>query len=151
VPEIRRLIHRSSDRAEQRRERLRWSDWRRAHQAGAQRCHRQRRARVNPEPLPRTVSATILAGTAALTDERWARVAPLIAPQKPARGRPATNHRLVLEGILWVARTGLAWRSLPERFGPWETVHSRYRRWRLAGLWDRIVLGLHASDTNAPS
>jgi hypothetical protein len=151
VPELRRLVYRSSDRAEQRQQRLRWSDWRRAHQAVAQRCHRQRRVRANPEPFPRELSATILAGTAALTDECWARVAPLISPQQPPRGRPATDQRLVLEGILWVARTGLAWRSMPERYGPWETLHSRYRRWRSAGLWERIVLGLHASDTNAPS
>ena len=41
--------------------------------------------------------------------------------------------------MLWVARTGAAWRDLPERFGPWATVHRRYQRWRNAGLWERIL------------
>ena len=41
--------------------------------------------------------------------------------------------------MLWVARTGAAWRDLPEQFGSWETVHSRYQRWRTAGIWPQIL------------
>ena len=41
--------------------------------------------------------------------------------------------------MLWVMRTGAAWRDLPARFGPWETVHGRYQRWRKAGLWQQIL------------
>jgi transposase len=46
---------------------------------------------------------------------------------------------MVLEGMLWVARTGSSWRELPEHFGPWSTVASRYQRWWKEGLWTRIV------------
>jgi transposase len=73
-----------------------------------------------------------------LTNEQWERLAPLLPPQKPATGKPAHDHRTILNGILWKVRTGAPWRDLPERYGPWSTVHSRFRRWRLAGIWDRV-------------
>jgi transposase len=59
--------------------------------------------------------------------------------QHPPTGRPNHDHRTILAGMLWVARTGSAWRDLPAQFGPWETVHSRYARWRKAGIWQRIL------------
>jgi len=52
--------------------------------------------------------------------------------------------------MLWVARTGAAWRDLPAHFGPWETVHSRYQRWRKAGIWPQILTELHQDDASAP-
>jgi transposase len=48
------------------------------------------------------------------------------------------NHRRVLNGILWILRTGAPWRDLPERYGAWQTVASRFYRWRHAGIWDRL-------------
>jgi len=53
----------------------------------------------------------------------------------------------VLAGILWVLRTGAGWRALSREFGPWHTVYSRYRRWRLAGLWPRLIEGLQAPES----
>jgi transposase len=73
-----------------------------------------------------------------VTNEQWERVAPLLPPQKGPTGRPAHDHRVILNGILWKVRTGAPWRDLPERYGPGSTVHSRFRRWRLAGVWDRV-------------
>jgi transposase len=72
-----------------------------------------------------------------LTDSQWKRLRPLLPPQKPptGTGRPAKEHRTVLEGMLWVLRTGAPWRDLPLRFGSWETVSSRFYRWRWAGVW----------------
>ena len=80
-----------------------------------------------------------LEGLPALTDEHWQRLHPLLPPQKPQTGRPASDHRLMVEGMLWVARTGSSWRELPARFGPWSTVASRYQRWVKEGLWTRIL------------
>ena len=74
-----------------------------------------------------------------LTDAEWERLAPLLPPQRPATGRPAKDHRTVLNGILWALRTGAPWRDLPERYGPWQTVYSRFRRWRDAGIWERVL------------
>ena len=73
-----------------------------------------------------------------LTDQQWAALAPLLPPQQPKTGRPNADHRLVLNGILWKIRTGAPWRDVPERYGSWHTLYSRFRRWRLAGIWDRL-------------
>ena len=73
-----------------------------------------------------------------LTEAEWAKLAPLLPPQKPPSGRPAADHRRILNAILWKLRTGAPWRDLPERYGSWSTVHSRFRRWRLAGIWDQL-------------
>ena len=53
------------------------------------------------------------------------------------------DHRRIVGGILWVAGTGANWRDLPGEFGPWQTVYSRYRRWRTAGIWQRIIDSFH--------
>jgi transposase len=77
-----------------------------------------------------------------LTDAAWGQLAPLLPPQKPRTGRPAKPHRTVVEGILWALRTGAPWRDLPERFGPWHTVASRFYRWAAAGVWARALAAL---------
>src|ERR1044071_9641813 len=61
-----------------------------------------------------------------LTDQQWEQLRPLLPPQKPPTGRPAADHRRILNGILWLLRTGAPWRDLPERYGPWQTVASRF-------------------------
>jgi transposase len=73
-----------------------------------------------------------------LTNAQWERLSPLLPPEKPAVGKPNHDHRTIIDGILWRLRTGAPWRDVPARYGPWSTVYSRFRRWRLAGLWDRI-------------
>ena len=58
-------------------------------------------------------------------------------PQRPRTGHPNHDHRTVVNGILWVWRTGAPWRDLPKRYGKWTTVYSRFRRWKAAGWWER--------------
>ena len=131
-----------------RRAGLQWSDWRRRHQARARRDHVAQRAARQPlhrppdPPLP-----TALAGTAALSDSLWQQIAPLLSPQKPARGRPAVAHRRLLEGLLAIMRTGVPWREMPAAYGSWHTAYSRYQRWCQDGLWDRICAILHPTPT----
>ena len=48
----------------------------------------------------------------------------------------------MLDGVLWVMKTGAPWRDLPDRFGPWKTVYERFRRWRADGTLDRVVARL---------
>ncbi len=74
-----------------------------------------------------------------LTDAQWERLQACLPPQKPATGRPNHDHRRIINGILVRLKTGIPWRDLPERYGPWETVYSRYRRWQQAGVWERIL------------
>jgi transposase len=79
-----------------------------------------------------------------LTDAQWRRLEPLLPPERPRTGRPNHSHRTLLNGILWVLRTGAPWRDLPERYGPVGTVSSRFYRWRAAGLWDRVLAALQS-------
>lgn len=56
--------------------------------------------------------------------------------------RPAADHRRVLDGILWIARTGAPWRDLPDEFGNWNSVWRQFRRWTTAGVWDLLLQAL---------
>ena len=79
-----------------------------------------------------------------LSDQQWARIAPLF-PQRTRQGkagRPPNDHRPIVNGILWVLHTGAPWRDLPERYGPWPTVYTRFNGWRRDGTWVRIVTSL---------
>lgn len=77
-------------------------------------------------------------GLPELTAERWELLRPFLLPQARI-GRPALEHRLIVEGIFWIMSTGSSWRDLPARFGPWQTVFSRYQRWRKEGRWTRML------------
>ena len=58
-----------------------------------------------------------------LTDEEWNRIAPLLPPENSGKqGRPQKCSRTILNGIVWIARSGAPWRDLPERYGSWQTV-----------------------------
>lgn len=78
-----------------------------------------------------------------LTDEQWEKIAPLLPPQRPSTGRPAKDHRTMVEAILWIDRTGAPWRDLPEeKFGSWQSVATRFYRWVEDGVWDHILAEL---------
>ena len=74
-----------------------------------------------------------------LKDNQWKSLQALLPPQKPKIGRPYTDHRRVINGILWILRTGAPWRDLPEHYGPWQTISGRFYRWRHQGLWQSIL------------
>ncbi len=76
-----------------------------------------------------------------LTGVEWAQLEPLL-PGRAATGRPPKDHRVVLDAPLWLARTGAPWRDLPERYGPWRTVATRFYRWTGSGLWGRVLAAL---------
>ena len=61
-----------------------------------------------------------------LPDAEWARLEPLLPPRK--------DDRRILNGILWKLATGAPWRDLPERYGPWQTVYTRFWRWSRGGV-----------------
>ena len=80
-----------------------------------------------------------------MEDAEWAFFEPFIIGIRGRGGRPASNHRLVLDGVFWIARTGAQWRDLPEEFGKWSSVYRQFRRWTLAGLWELILEVLNQS------
>ena len=74
-----------------------------------------------------------------LTDREFNAIRHLLPVQKNKRpGRPWIDHRTVINGIMWVLKTGAPWRDLPEAFGKWQTVYARFRRWTNEELWIRI-------------
>jgi Putative transposase of IS4/5 family (DUF4096) len=142
VPETRRLLGMAGRSDEQQRHQMHWSQWRRTHQAMARRCHAARRARCHPPPVHGQVQVITVAGTPALTQELWARLAPLLPSCAGSRGRPPGAHRPILAGLLWMMRAGVGWREIPVAFGAWQTLYSRYRLWCHDGTWARIVAAL---------
>ena len=72
-----------------------------------------------------------------LTDDQFALLGPFL-PRPKRMGRPPADLREVVNGILYLVRSGCQWRLLPKDFPPWSTVHTWYRRWRRDGTWERL-------------
>jgi hypothetical protein len=152
VPEIRRLLHLLDQEDTARLAlHLHWSQWRREHQWQAQQAHIRRRTRQLATAAVAAAAldvpaALVLVGLPPLTHAHWNQIAALLPPQRPPTGRPASDHRQILEGMLWVMAAGVSWRQLPAAFGPWQTIYSRFQRWTREGLWARIRTILLAPD-----
>ena len=76
-----------------------------------------------------------------LTDVQWAVLEPTFRPRRrpDGRGRPWTDPRAVMNGVLWVLRTGAPWHDLPSRYPPYQTCHRRFQLWQRSGRLDRLL------------
>lgn len=86
-----------------------------------------------------------------LTNEQWEQIKDYLPPERTGkRGRPGKDNRTMLNGMLWIARSGAQWREMPERYGPWSSVYSRFVKWRDEGILEAIfrVLALDADLEN---
>ncbi len=80
-----------------------------------------------------------------LTEEQWRVLEPLLPQPRvrvDRRGRPWRDPRDVLNGILWVLRTGAPWKDLPERYPPYQTCHRRFQSWVRSGVLRKVLLCL---------
>jgi transposase len=80
-----------------------------------------------------------------LNDEQWATLDSLIPEpriRKDGRGRPWKDRRAVLNGILWVLRTGAPWGDVPERYPSYQTCHRRFQQWVRSGVMRGILEAL---------
>ena len=73
-----------------------------------------------------------------LTDEQWELIAELFEPPK-RMGRPPRDRRKIMDGILWILRTGSPWRDLPGALGPWQTAWDLFNRWNQDGTLEKIL------------
>lgn len=74
-----------------------------------------------------------------ISDAEWEMVKDFLpSDQLKKQGRPPKPNRDMLNGILWIGKSGAPWRDLPERYGPWRTVYDRFRAWAEAGVFDKI-------------
>jgi len=81
-----------------------------------------------------------------LSDEEWGLLEPLMPK---ARKRARKDDRKVLNAIFYVLRTGMPWRDLPERYGPYTTAYNRFNRWSRRGIWKRIFDALAAKSRDS--
>jgi transposase len=81
----------------------------------------------------------------ALRDDQWDRIKDLLPGQEGHVGGTAKDNRLFVDAVVYRYRAGIAWRDLPERFGPWKTVWQRHDRWSKNGVFERIF-NMLASD-----
>ena len=77
-----------------------------------------------------------------LTDEQWARIAPLIPGGRKGKRGPRSNNRRFMDAVLWMARSGGRWKDLPERYGKVSTVKQRYYDWIERGVFAEIFQAL---------
>ena len=84
-----------------------------------------------------------------LRDEEFARIEHLL-PGRPGRvGRnSALGNRLFVEAVIWKFRSGPPWRDLPERFGNWKNIHTRFSRWAKSGVWENLFKTLAEDPDN---
>ena len=84
-----------------------------------------------------------------LTDRQWELIEPLLPEAKSGpgrRGRPPNDRRPILNGILYVVKTGCQWRWLPREFGPWQTVYGYFNRWSRTTVWQGIMEELNMQE-----
>jgi transposase len=76
-----------------------------------------------------------------VTDAEWVILEPLLqfARRADGRGRPPADTRAVLNGVLWILRTGAQWRELPEKYPPYQTVHGRFQQWVRSGQLEKAL------------
>jgi transposase len=74
-----------------------------------------------------------------LRDDQWERIKDLLPGRVGSEGRPAGNNRLFVEAVLYRYRAGIPWRDLPERFGDFRVVHTRFTRWAQRGVWKQVL------------
>jgi transposase len=77
----------------------------------------------------------------ALTDEQWQRLQSVLPLQKHGPESKIGDREFV-NAVLFRAKTGIPWRDLPERFGPWKSVYNRFANWSRRGVWKRIYKAL---------
>ena len=83
-------------------------------------------------------------GRGDLRDEQWAKLEPLLPKGKKPGRPPKHTKRQLIDAIRFRVRTGVPWRDLPARYGPWQTVYGLFRRWQRDGTWKRILTRLQA-------
>ena len=78
-------------------------------------------------------------GRGDLSDAEWAVIGPLLPSERGRWARPAQDNRRYLNGMLHVLRVGCPWRDMHERYGKWNSVYVRFRRWAEQGVWDALL------------
>ena len=78
-----------------------------------------------------------------LSDDEWNRIKDLLPAERTGKkGRPAKDNRMIVNAVMWLLHTGAPWRDIPEEYGSWNSVYTRFRRWRERGIWEKVFSSL---------
>ena len=83
-----------------------------------------------------------------LTDAQWNRIK-IVFEEKPKVGRPPLNPRTVFNAIMWILKSGARWRDLPARYGNWNSIYHKFRKWCSLGLFERMMKIINADKDNS--
>jgi transposase len=81
-----------------------------------------------------------------LRDDQWQLLEALIATRNTP-GTKGNNNRLYIEAVFWIVANRRSWRDLPAKFGSWQPVYVRYKRWVLSGMWRYLARGVMSDYT----
>ena len=81
-----------------------------------------------------------------ISDENWSRIEGLLPGRPGGHGGVAKDNRGFINAVWYVAKTGIPWRDLPERFGKWDTVYHRFNEWCKMGVWKRVFEAVRDPD-----
>jgi len=84
----------------------------------------------------------------ALRDDQWEQIKDFLPGREDTVGVTAKDNRLFVDAVLYRYRAGIPWRDLPERFGGWKAVHTRYGRWAQSGVWENLFRRLAGDADN---
>ena len=83
-----------------------------------------------------------------LRNDQWERIEGFLPGREGHVGGTAKDNRLFVEAVLYRYRAGIPWRDLPERFGPFRQVHTRFTRWSRSGVWEKVFSALSEDADN---
>lgn len=85
-----------------------------------------------------------------VSDEQWEQIKPYLGNERKKMGRPQSDNRKILNGLMWILKTGAPWRDLPEYYGPWQTVYKRFVQWqnndKLKEMFEQLRQGADMQD-----
>ena len=84
----------------------------------------------------------------AMRDDQWERIKNLLPGREETVGVTAKDNRLFVEAVLYRYRAGIPWRDLPERFGDFRVVHTRFSRWAASSVWESVFKHLAEDADN---
>ena len=76
-----------------------------------------------------------------ISDKQWRKLESILDSSRPGP-KPKIGHRQFINAVLYRAKTGIPWRDLPDRYGPWKSVYNRFNNWSKAGIWELLFAAL---------
>ena len=82
-----------------------------------------------------------------LTDAQWNRIK-FVFEKREKVGRPSLDPRRVFNALMWILKSGARWRDLPDRYGNWNSIYHKFRKWCSLGLFKRLLQLINADAQN---